>query len=119
MSAYQRMTLREFIEALRALPEGAMVRGLSNGVDSYRGYYERNAIDPDAGRTIAATVLADDLTGEDGKAIFGYKGGDYHVSLGELVYVAGYGDTGPAIIGIEPCEDGIYEAVLLEEDWHF
>ena len=45
-SRYARMTLNDLVEALEALPENAGVSGLGDELDSYRGYYERTAIEP-------------------------------------------------------------------------
>lgn len=118
MTTFERMTLGMLISALRGLPEGARVRGLGTVVDSYRGYYERNAIEPQA-LWLDADILADTYQEQVGKPIMGYKGGDYNVDDDQLVYLAGYGDTGPCIIGLHEVESGLYEPVLLEHDCHF
>lgn len=114
---YKRHTLGELIEALRALPANAMVHGLDLDVDSYRGYYDRNAIAP--GPSVNAHDLADTYTKQIGNLTHGYKGGEYSVKADELVYYASYGDTGPSIIGLEASDDGFYRPVLLAEDWRF
>lgn len=117
-TTYERMTLGMLIRALRNLPEGARVRGLGFSVNSYRGYYERNAIGPNTHGALASR-LADIYEEQIGNPIEGYKGGDYNVSADELVYLADYGDTGPCIIGFQEVESGLHEPVLLEQDYHF
>src|SRR5690242_13641828 len=76
---YSRMTLSDLIEALGALPDGALVRGITPSVHSYRGYYERNAVSPNS-LVRGARELGEYLVGEIGKPIHGWKGGDYTVS---------------------------------------
>lgn len=115
---YKRMTLRELINALRALPEGAIVTGFDTDIESYRGYYERNAVEPDEGTIIPASLAAYELESQIGNSITGYKGGDYVISADELVYYASYGKTGPSIIGLESDGD-FYRLILLGEDYHF
>lgn len=118
MTTMKRLTLGDLVQELRNLPDGARVNGLGRSVDSYRGYYERNAIEPEWDNELPALALADMLEDDFGKAIWGWKGGHYHVSADEFVYLANPGDTGPVIIGLEfNPKTGIYEPVLLEEEW--
>jgi len=113
---YNTLTLGQLIEKLRELPPDAGVRGLGAEVDSYRGYYERNAIEP-SGETIFAHDLADRYADQIGKPIHGYKGGDYEVSSGENVYLADYGRTGPNICGLI-LNGRVYEPLLVEvNEW--
>lgn len=120
MKTYNRMTLGELITAIRALPDESSVTGIDNSVHSYRGYYERNAIDRVSSATWNAEDLAADLAAEIGKDIHGYKGGDYSVDEDELVYLAGYDETGPCIIGLAETDiAGHYEPIVLSQDYHF
>ena len=115
---YQRMTLDDLIDALDKLGD-TPVRGLSGEVYSYRGYYERNATAP-CGLTHTGRLLADLYRKQIGKDMQGWKGGDYRVDGGELIYYTSQRDTGPCIIGLEQAGvDGYYEPVLLDEDRHF
>lgn len=117
LKTYRRLTLGDLIEALDRLGD-ATVEGLDGWVDSYRGYYERNATQPCSYQASAA-VLASEYRSQVGKPITGYKGGDYTVSADELIYYAAEGETGPAIIGLEPSETGVYRPVLLGRDDHW
>ena len=111
MNAYEQMTLGDLIEALNALGD-AKVRGLGGDIHSDRGFYERNAVAPTmtehAARDLAATYQK-----QVGKEIHGWKGGEYYVKERENVYVAEYGDTGPAVCGLIPGADGVYEPLLV------
>lgn len=115
LKTYKPLTLGELIERLDSLG-AAEVRGLDGMVRSYRGYYERNATEP-CDWVRAASVLAENYSEAIGSPITGYKGGDYTVNEDELIYYAGYGDTGPQICGLEIAADGIYQPVLVEEVW--
>lgn len=120
MTTYRVLTLRDLIDKLRALPQGAMVNGMGWQIDSYRGYYERNAVEPgEFAVPPFATELASSYENQIGKPIEGYKGGDYTVSDDELVYLAGDGDTGPAIIGFENVYLNTWRPVLLAESWRY
>lgn len=114
MKIYTKMTLNDLIQGLRALPQEAMIQGFDPDIDSYRGYYERNAVAP-ADYKNQAHVVARSLSEQIGKYIMGYKGGDYYVSGAEGIYLAAYGDTGPCFVGLEEVEPGVYEPVLVEE----
>lgn len=120
MKTYKRLTLNEVIAALRALPADAYVIGLGIDVDSYRGYYDRPAIEPDMGSRQRTHEQARILEMDLGKAVQGYKGGDYTIDGDKLLYCAHYGHTGPNIIGFEmDASSGDYHPILLAEDWHF
>jgi hypothetical protein len=120
MTMYKRHTLGELINALRALPAGARVNGLDPDIHSYRGYYERNAVTPAWDFETDAHGLADTYAKQIGEPIHGWNGGDYSISDSELIYLASPGDTGPAIIGLEAdTASGVYEPVLLADDYHF
>lgn len=114
---YRRYTLADLIEALRSIGD-APVFGLTGEIDSYRGYYERNATEP-ANDVQAGNWLAEKYSNEVGKAMQGWKGGDYLASVDELIYYAPVGDIGPCIIGLEADGDGLYRPVLLAYDNHF
>ena len=113
---YRHMTLGEVIDYLRAVPEYSMVSGLDNATDSYRGYYERIAIN--RGDWVRARSLADDLAEKIGKTMIGYKGGEFPITEQTLVHVADYGYTGPMLVGfILDSDSGDITPVLVEERW--
>lgn len=113
---YRHMTLGEVIDYLRAAPSYSMVSGLSLDADSYRGYYERIAIDQ--GDWVRAHSLADYLDEKIDTTMTGYKGGEYPVTKQTLVHVAAYGYTGPMLVGfILDGDDGDITPVLVEERW--
>lgn len=114
MNTYKPHTLGELITALQALPADAMVQGLGYSVDSYRGYYERNAIAPSPEIAVKAHDLAGGLVKEIDKPIHGWKGGEFLVDSGELVYLAAPGDIGPVIAGLTKNDAGNYEPVLID-----
>lgn len=113
---YRPMTLNEFIRELENLPPEAEVSGFLPSVDSYRGYYERNAVAPER-TTYNAHLAADMLRDYLGRPTVGYKGGEYTVDGHQRVYLAGYGDTGPVIVGLEEEVPGKYGLVTVAERW--
>lgn len=117
MIRYETLTLGELIDELKRLGS-ATVRGLGLEIDSYRGYYERNAIEPEPDTILPAATLAREYSNQIGKEITGYKGGDYNVSTRENVYLARYGATGPNIAGFVPDENGDYVPVVVDvNEW--
>lgn len=113
---YHPLTLAELIDDLRALGD-AEVEGLGLELDSYRGYYERSAVEPDP-TSRRASDLADSYVEQLGKATEGYKGGDFFIDRDKLVYLAHHGFTGPNIIGLsKPRHGTVYEPIVCEERW--
>lgn len=108
MSELSPLTLAQLITSLKQLGD-APVTGLGDEISSYRGYYERNAVT--AGYDRPASELVAAYESQIGKPIRGYKGGDFTVSENEYVYVSGYGECGPAIVGIFLGSDGKYHPV--------
>ena len=89
------------------------VFGLEPWLDSYRGYYEHVAME-DEGHT-TGNQLAAMIRGRLGTTMHGYKGGDYLVHERCQVFLAGYGHTGPMLVGFtddgEPI--GCYESRMV------
>lgn len=110
---YETLTLQGLIDQLRALPTDAVVAGMEPTVISYRGYYERNCIQPAVDLTYSAHLFADFLAGDIGKKLYGYKGGYFECKGDELVYLAHYGETGPNIIGLYQDDKNVYRPVTL------
>lgn len=110
MNRVKRMTVGSLIEHLMTLDPQVKLQ-LSTRVGSYRGYYEHVAIS--RGKATAGELLKE-LKSRIGTVMYGYKGGEYPVTPHCDVYVAGYGDLGPAL-GIT--DDGTL--VLVEDDLNY
>lgn len=97
------MTLGEIRAALSKAAPTAPITISSGGnpgaLDSYRGYYERLAIDPAEAPTTVAEFLGH-LDAADGETFYGYKGGDYYMDADTYVHVAAHGCCGPAVVGV-------------------
>lgn len=65
---------------------------------SYRGYYSDLAFEQSDSPINAGAFLAD-LKASLGKTFEGYKGGDYVMADDTPLWMASYGDCGPAIMG--------------------
>jgi hypothetical protein len=115
---YRPYTLATLLDTLASMAPEAVVVGLTPSIISYRGYYERNCIEPDPTYSMYAPALYDALNSYVGGPITGYKGGDYIVSLNEYVYVSDYSMTGPVLIGFQEVGPQRFEPILLEDhDW--
>lgn len=96
--AQTQMTLGRFIAWLETrLPDDEVV-GLGS-LDSYRGYYSDLAFAPDETPRPVAALLAE-CRGAMGKVFQGYKGGDFLMGETTPLWVAGYGDCGPRLMGM-------------------
>lgn len=114
------MSLNQLINKLAELGD-APVRGLGRRVFSYRGYYERYDVAPsfeteDWSGIYPASELVKSWHNQFGETMTGYKGGDYRIDGEEAVYRAGYGETGPAIVGLELVDDA-WEPILCDIEW--
>lgn len=117
---YSMMSLGMLLAALK-LHGDQPVRGLGKRIFSYRGYYERMDLAPSfESGDWEGTYLASDLVkayeSQLGGTMTGYKGGDFTIREDEAVYCAGYGNTGPAIVGLVE-RDGVVMPVLCECEW--
>jgi hypothetical protein len=91
-------TLGALIDVLEAMdPDYEFSFGLSNP-HSYRGYYERLAFSLSGGPQSADDMLQVARSAL-GVTMQGYKGGDFVMHRGTLLYLANYGDTGVPIEG--------------------
>lgn len=87
------------------------VGGSPSAIDSYRGYYDRLALETtDATRTAAEVIAL--LDGAEGETFYGYKGGEYDMDASTFVHVAPHGDCGPYVSGVR-VED---ESVVIETE---
>lgn len=113
------MTLGGLRSTLALLPPEMPVAtdrsGSIGGACSYRGYYERLALEPTNGSATAADVIAI-LDAADGATYEGYKGGSYRMDSSTFLHVAGYGDCGPYVASLRVESD---RAVIetAEEQW--
>ncbi len=116
------MTIGKLVEELKSLPYSAHVvstMGTSiGGLRSYRGYYERLAIDPtwdededERAEDVIYTInvpdpcTVGDLIDALGRAteddpFYGYKGGEFFMNDGTLVHMAEYSCLGPLLVGV-------------------
>jgi len=98
------MKLGDFIDALAAVADQTLPLVLRNGDGvhrfmSYRGYYEDLWISPRADKKTVAEVLAQ-ARAALGEIFEGYKGGDYPMHKGSILWVAGYGNCGDMLTGV-------------------
>jgi hypothetical protein len=85
------MILKDLIYLLKQVPTDTPVAKGFGAPMSYRGYYERLAFRP-VDDTTAGEMLrhAESAVGE---TFYGYKGGEYTMSLKTICHVADYGCT--------------------------
>lgn len=114
MITYKVWTLRTLVDTLTSLDNEAMVFGVDLSVSSYRGYYDRVGFEP-ANIKVNAHVWATYLKDVIGRTMVGYKGGLYQITDDKPIYIAPWGETGPAIIGMYRDENGTYQFITLEE----
>lgn len=112
----KQMTVREVLDKLGEIPRDIPITGLSADSDSYRGYYERLAIEPGLGAE--AGELFDHLARKLGTYMTGYKGGEFEIHGDTLVHVARWGDTGKMLVDIvyNPDAPGA-AAITKQETW--
>ncbi len=110
------LTLGRAIKQLGNIdPIGAVsfdTEGAPANPHSYRGYYSDLAFESD-GFTITVKEFLTLCTEALGKTFEGYKGGDFIMTEDTPLWLASYGCTGSAIMGIMETEDGI---VLITKD---
>lgn len=113
------MTLGALRDMLKLLPPKTPVDldvgGSPGSADSYRGYYERLALEPTTDHATAADVI-DILNRADGATLQGYKGGYYDMDSSTFLHVAHYGDCGPQVVGLRVEGD---RAVIETKDEEF
>lgn len=85
------------------------------GPHSYRGYYDRLALEPVSGVTDVADVLRS-LREAVGSIYEGWKGGSYHMDSNTHVHVAHRGNTGVLTAQVMPLDDRVL-IVCAEEPW--
>lgn len=112
-------TLAETLRALEKIPAETPVvfddGRHPGGVDSYRGYYERLAIEPTTEPTTVGDLVKT-LDAADGETFHGYKGGEYRMHGGTYLHVAPHGVCGRALVGVALI-DGV--AVIQTKDEEF
>lgn len=116
MSDLKHLKLGELIDLLRTKGQ-TPVYGLHTYLSSYRGYYDRLSLEPDASAVYRADVLADSLEGQIGETRTGWKGGDYEVHRDRYVYLDVWGDgLGHMLVGFT---DSGYDLrpILVQETW--
>lgn len=118
--AQYQMTLGKAIDALSKMPGDLPVviasdfphySGMAPGrLISYRGYYSDLAIAPrdeDNGGVTVANFLAD-LRAANGKTFTGYKGGDFTMDDGTVLWVSSYGTSSAlAVMSFTRVDDAV------------
>lgn len=116
------ITLGRLIKLLEMEPQDNDVRYdfarfTTDGVGSYRGYYDQLAIGwtGEAERPQKVSELLAELKSAVGKTFTGYKGGEYTMDENTPVWCANYGDChDTAITGIENCS----WATVIRTEYH-
>jgi hypothetical protein len=115
------MRLGQLIDSLascnQSLPVHLADGNAAWGFMSYRGYYEDLAISPRSDAKIVADVLAE-ARAALGEAFEGYKGGDYPMHKGSLLWVAEYGNSGGnMLVGVRQEADRVILETELHDDY--
>lgn len=99
------LSIKEAIEKLKRVEPKTLIRGLG-GLDSYRGYYEHLAFEPDNSIKFPKEII-NELEKAIGETFTGYKGGEFIMSEDTLLFVSKYGESsGYNLTDIK--EDGSY-----------
>jgi len=112
------LTLGQLTDKLGSIPMHKVVKAGIDGklfnvesVDSYRGYYSDLALEPGKESTVAQ--LLNELYTADGGTYTGYKGGDYYMDSGTLMWVSNYGEaSGLMVVGVVETDE--YALILTE-----
>lgn len=92
------MNLGELIDTLASYPPDLELPvGLGNP-HSYRGDYECVAFEPKYNISVGLSLI--NARSALGETFTGYKGGEYFMSEDTKCYIAEWGSTGKAIVGI-------------------
>jgi hypothetical protein len=114
------LTLGEFIDCLEKLPHEAKCMfdtGTYVGEpDSYRGYYDHLAFEPEILPSTVGDVLRF-ANKANGKTFQGYRGGNFIMHRGTLVWLGSYGTTAGSkrIVGVNMVES-IAIIATIEDD---
>lgn len=111
MKIYTPFTIGSLIEYLDTRDEFT-IQGILSYPDSYRGYYAHVALEPGK-YAVSSKTFSAELKARLGETMQGYKGGDFVIQEDCRVFVAGWGDTGPQLVGFT--EDG--EPIAVYEVW--
>lgn len=85
-------TVSELIEVLEQEDPALVVPNGFSSPHSYRGFYERLAVEPASNVTVGEMLA--DLRGAIGTTYEGYKGGEYEMGEWSDVHLAEYGTCG-------------------------
>lgn len=123
-----KLNLKNLIEELEKLPKELKknkvmidmngfydIKVYATGIDSYRGYYSDLAIEYSLNKKDGLTVnqLIKKLKQAIGKTFIGYKGGEFVMHEGTVVWLGNYGkSTGRQITGI----DNFYGEIFLQNE---
>lgn len=109
--AESQMTLGQLIKCLKKMDFEQRIIGLGR-LYSYRGYYCDLAFEPTT-QVKEARQLLSECRAAMGKIFEGWKGGDYVMGENTPLWVAGYGNMGPKLMGLK---DGTILMPIVEEE---
>jgi hypothetical protein len=115
------MRLGQLIDSLASCNQELPVQFADGGgtshFDSYRGYYEDLSIVPQKDTKTVAEVLAQARSAL-GEVFQGYKGGDFPMHKGSLLWVAEYGTSGGnMLVGVRQEADRVVLETELHDDY--
>lgn len=113
--AQKGLTLGGLLTILRELAQNREIVGIGGPI-SYRGYYCDLAFEP-SDRVRTVYDLRKQCEEECMGQIFeGYKGGDFMMGANTPVWIAGYGDCGVRLVGLNTDSDPITPITAPEDD---
>lgn len=117
------MTLGVFIKALQRCNQDAEVvfdfcHIKPTDFDSYRGFYDHLALGwDDEGEDVKCSDLLRDANDAVGKVFYGYKGGDYTMTLDTPLWVSNYGEAKETAI-VDVVDKGYYVVIMTAyQEW--
>ncbi len=117
------MTLGAFIKALQRCNEDADVvfdfcHIKPTDFDSYRGYYEQLALGWEVdGKDMTCSQMLQLANRTVNKVFYGYKGGDYKMTVDTPLWVSNYGEAKETAI-VDVVDKGYYVVIMTAyQEW--
>ena len=86
--------------------------------DSWRGSYDLPAADYEENSSFSVQTIIDNIIASDGKEVIGWKGGDFTLSMNDIIYIANQGDSNNATAIVEITESDDYIILETEPDMY-
>lgn len=116
IEAYHPVRLGPLLAMVKAVPPQTPIPGVSDKVNSYRGYYEDLAIEPSPEGTTAG-ALARVLEAALWSVFIGYKGGFYTMGEQTFVWLSRYGSVSDMLVtGVAHHHDTL-SLIMTEVEW--